>query len=1441
MATREFPALGFDPAPGDPAAVDSAARSVDGAGRVFGDASSNVNRLNSSGWSGEAADAFRGQLADLPRDLDLAARTHQTTARTLTEYGQGLATRQRRATELETRAAELKRQQQAAIAEVNRLAGRTAPEGSAELANLRTAYNSARSQAEGFGGDLDEVIRQARALHGDHESAAQTAARTIRDQADAPYEEPGWLSRAWDSVKGWIADHADVLQTISTVLKGVSAVLGVLSLVPGLQFLAPFALAAGGIALAIDVAVKLATGKGSWASIGIDAALTFMPWGRVGGLVRRIPGAARGLDAAGDLVARGASRFDDMVAGGRRALGLTDEARDTAIALERRICAADPVDVVSGEMVLAQTDVDLPGVLPLTLRRTYVSSYRSGFSLGPTWASTLDARVEAAGTGVLFADEDGTVLLYPSPAGGPVLPVEGPRLPLATSGDGWTVTRPDGRTLHFGADGLLAAVTDPIGSRLSVTRDAAGLPVSLEHSGGYRIAVESEAGRVVALLLHDGERRRELVRYGYDEGGRLAAVVNSSGVPLRFRSDDEGRIVRWDDRNGTWYGYEYDASGRCVRTTGADDALSATFEHGDGVTVVTNSLGHATTYEHDAHHQVVRETDPLGAVTLSEWDRYDRLLSRTDPLGRTTRWEYDDSGSVTRISRPDGTSSTASYGAFGKPVRVVDPDGATWRYTHDPRGLVTAVTDPVGATTRYGYDAAGHLATVTDALRRTRRVTSDAAGLPVTVTDPVGAATHYTRDAYGRVVEVRDPIDAVTRFSWTPEGKLAALTLPDGATERWAYDGEGNEVSHTDALGQVTRTEITGFDLVAARTAPDGARTSFTWDSELRLTSVTDPTGLVWTYTYDPAGRLTTETDYDGRTTTYTHDPAGQTTSVAVTGAGVVQLRYDTAGRLVERRTEAGVSTYRYDAVDRLIRATNPDADLVVRRDPLGRVLSEAIDGEEVTSRFDLLGRRVWRRTPSGAETSWDFGADDRPLALHAGDQLLTFDYDPAGRETARRIGPDTLLTQRWDRAGRMTTQTLTAGPTRLQHRTFGYRPDSVLTEVDDIVAGTRRYDLDARGRATAVRTAAAVAETYAYGPNGAPTGPERAYAGTRLSRAGRFRYEYDAAGRVALRQQSMPSSGPRNWRYEWSDEHRLTAVTTPDGTRWRYGYDALGRRVRKMRLAPDGSVAERVDFAWDGATLAEQRSAAGRLTWDWSEDGLRALTQRERRPSQGEMDERFYAIVTDLVGTPVELVTPDGDLARSSRATLWGSTTSTGPADTPLRFPGQYHDDETGLHYNVHRYYDPASARYACPDPLGIEGGPDPYAYVPNPTGWIDPLGLTPCNQTFGNRTEAFNAARDRAGIPRSQQPTRQWTVGDDVTRRGQANYHYDPNPGAHGRYYQYETPQGTRVVANHTADPNAPSPHFHAGQPKPDGRNVDMQGQRYGQVDGKHHYYYP
>jgi RHS repeat-associated protein len=249
--------------------------------------------------------------------------------------------------------------------------------------------------------------------------------------------------------------------------------------------------------------------------------------------------------------------------------------------------------------------------------------------------------------------------------------------------------------------------------------------------------------------------------------------------------------------------------------------------------------------------------------------------------------------------------------------------------------------------------------------------------------------------------------------------------------------------------------------------------------------------------------------------------------------------------------------------------------------------------------------------------------------------------------------------------------------------------------------------------------------ERYAYDSAGRSTGAHGA------------RYVHDAQGRVVLRQCKRLSAPPRTWRYRWSAEDRLVAIRTPEGHDWRYRYDAFGRRIAKQRLGADGTVAEQVDFTWDGDVLAEQASDRQELRWDWVPGTVRPVTQTavRRDLTQDEVDERFHAIVTDLVGTPTELVRPDGTVDRQPAAALWGGTTS-GPAICPLRFPGQYADDETGLHYNHQRYYDPQTARYASPDPLGLDGGPDPHAYVPNPLTWLDPLGLAACTPAAARYT---------------------------------------------------------------------------------------------------------
>lgn len=1094
------------------------------------------------------------------------------------------------------------------------------------------------------------------------------------------------------------------------------------------------------------------------------------------------PVAAR---AAAQIGARLAGR--GALAWARNALR-TGRGRFTRRSDEVRHGRTDPVDVATGRMFLPLTDAELPGVLPLLFSRRVDSGYRGGRWFGPSWASTADQRLEFDERGAVFFTEDGLLLAYPHPVpGGDAVPPEETagraRWPLARAADGsYTVTDPDaGQVRTFTAHGdsgtaLLRTVTDRHGNRITFTYDTHGAPVEIAHSGGYVLRLTTRDGRITGLWLggehgdgRDDERGGEhggvrVTAYGYDTEGRLTHTYNSSGLPLRYAYDEAGRVTSWTDTNNRSYAYEYGGpdDDRVVAEGGEGGHYSFRFAYdgadpaypGLAVTSLVAPDGATTRYLIDDRHLVVGEIDANGAVTRTAYDAAGRVTAETDELGRTTRFTYDERGHLTGVVRADGSTIGAALDAEGRPVRITDPAGQVWRQTFDAAGNPTSVTDPTGATTRRLYDSRGALLAVTDPLGATTRVRCDAAGLPVETTDPLGATTRLARDAFGRVVSVTDPLGAVSSFEWSTEGLPLRRTAPDGTAESWTYDGEGNAVTYTDANGGVTHHEYTHFDLLTARTDPDGARYSFTHDAATRLTQVTNAQGLNWNYAYDAAGRLIAETDFDGRTVTYELDAAAQLLC-RVDPLGIrTDHRYDALGQLVAQEAGGEVTTFGWTAGGDLEHATGrPGTGLLRTYDPAGRLLTETVDGRELRLSYDAAGRLSGRRTPAGAVTTYAYDAAGNRTELHASGRALTVTRDAAGRETRVGWGDALSLTQTWDPAGRPLSRSYTGAA--VPARTYTWRPDGHL-----LTAGDTRYTLDPAGRVTGVR-AARWSESYAYDPAGNQTHaawptdhayPEttgaRTYTGTRVGTAGTVRYAYDAAGRTTLRQKPRLSRKPDNWRYTWNTRDQLTAVTTPDGTTWHYAYDALGRRTSKRRLAPDGSAAaaEETRFTYQGPTLIEETSTSTdwpgtrTLTWDHDESTLIPLAQTTRyTPESGtdtDTDTRFHAIITDLVGTPTHLIDESGTTAWHAHRTLWGTTTwpPDSTAYTPLRFPGQYHDLETGHHYNLHRHYDPESAHYLTPDPLGLAPSPNPTAYVHNPLTWCDPLGLAPPCVGSGN-----------------------------------------------------------------------------------------------------------
>ena len=944
----------------------------------------------------------------------------------------------------------------------------------------------------------------------------------------------------------------------------------------------------------------------------------------------------------------------------------------------------------------------------------------------------------------------------------------------------------------------LESVADRNGNRLRLVRDEGGTLIEVASSGGYRIGVETETAtarggsRVTALRLLNGsggDSGTLIAVFDYDDVGRLTRVIDSSGVPLTYLWDAADRICGWIDHSGYTYSYEYDEAGRVVGAVGDGGLLSSAlaYDPETRTTTVTDSLGHTVVYHFDRFQHVTKTVDALEGETTRQADRFGRLCAYTDQLGNTMRIERDDRGNAIRVEHPDGSVVTTRYNAMNLPVEAVGPDGGTWRYTYDDRGNRTTRIDPSGAVYGFEYGERGAPRAAVDPLGAVTRFETDSAGLPLAVIDPLGAATRVERDPFGRIGRHVDASGGVTRTGWSVEGLLSWRVDADGSRQEWAYDPSGNLIEHRDALGNVSTTEYGPFGRPAARISSSGTRYEFSYDTELRLTEVTNPDGALWRYEYDALGRVCAEHDFNGRTLRYRHDAVGHLVE-RVNGLGeTTTFAYDEMGRLIERRAGEAVYRHSYDAAGRMLTAEGADISVSCTRDPLGRVLSETVNGRTIIYRYDAAGRRTHCRTPSGAASRWSYDLRGMPVGLATAAGTLAFERDAMGRETFRQLGYASSLSQSFDVLGRLTGQEIWARPLAtpgtgpgseagsgtgsgsgsgdrtdtdrlLQQRSFVYREDGMPTTIGDALRGQRDYTLDRHGRVTAVQ-AHTWSEAYAYDAVGnlaqisAPGDPdvrgEAEHSGTLTRRVGRTTYQHDAQGRVTRTVRRTLSGQSRQWIYAWDGDDRLTGVTTPDGTVWQYTYDPLGRRHAKTGATKDGTATAATYFTWDGARLVEQAEirpdgAETVLTWDYEPGTYRPAAQTRRNraadASQLDIDAEFYAIVADAMGTPQELVAPDGHIAWHATTSLWGERILAADPETdcPLGFPGQYLDHETGLHYNYQRYYDPATASYLAPDPLGLAPSTNHHRYVANPLAWCDPLGLDPASATPAALTAA-------------------------------------------------------------------------------------------------------
>ncbi len=268
----------------------------------------------------------------------------------------------------------------------------------------------------------------------------------------------------------------------------------------------------------------------------------------------------------------------------------------------------------------------------------------------------------------------------------------------------------------------------------------------------------------------------------------------------------------------------------------------------------------------------------------------------------------------------------------------------------------------------------------------------------------------------------------------------------------------------------------------------------------------------------------------------------------------------------------------------------------------------------------------------------------------------------------------------------------------------------------DELTAGTSRTDWDEQGRPG----------NATYNANGQPTGQ------------GQRSYQWDALGRLTSIH-AGETTREEIARYHY--DHRGLRIAKDTGGRTT-GYLYSADRHLLAELNASGHIQRQYIYLAD-LLLAVIDTPKGAKLAQTVEPGIEPLEQTiglwadvKALLSSYLPDNATLAYIhSNHLGAPEAVTNENGELVwQASYAPFGAAAIQTGlnkqnqqnNFTLNIRLPGQYSDEETGLHYNRQRYYDPAQGAYLTPDPLGHPDGPNAYAYVANnPLGWIDPDGL--------------------------------------------------------------------------------------------------------------------
>jgi RHS repeat-associated protein len=926
----------------------------------------------------------------------------------------------------------------------------------------------------------------------------------------------------------------------------------------------------------------------------------------------------------------------------------------------------------------------------------------------------------------------------------------------------------NGLVLEYDDNGVLRCVTDSALRKIHFARD--------------------QAARVTCISVPDPTTGHSIdfARYTYDANGDLVSHTDADGNTTRYAYTPDHRIVARQYPSGLTYHYVYDGQLRCFESWGdypggaSDPSLDPDLSPflADGTTKARGLHHVKIGYLAQGGREVVNSNEVQrfffdgdgnltkavsdGGVTTREYDAAGNVIAETDRNGATRRYDRDVMGRIVRETGPGGDTVTLIRDDFGRTERMVDAAGNTVSVSRDSRGFVEVIEDQRGGITAYKWDRRGLMREQVHPNGSRTTYAVDAHGNLAEMTLPTGAVWKWKYDFWGRNVERTDPLGRVTTYGWSLAGRLMWARERDGSTWVIHRDAMANPVEVVYPDGSSKKRSFAGVNWLYEEYAFNGDKTKASYDREGRIVALYNERGekevLEWKNNnlvryvsfdgvevrrgYDKMGRRIWETTRDGKVIA-TRDPDSRITS----------LEYP----------DGSVETFRYNALRELAEIESPTCVVSFERDALGGIIRETVTarGETtvVTSHRGRDGLRAGVATSLGHAQQIERDAFGYPARLTFDEtNRVEFTRDPLGNVTALRLPAGGVIHTEYDALTRVVRRAVTPsvgavgsnayagqpawlGPHASQatiDKSFRYSPAGNLIEGATARDGIRRYAFDQRNRLVGVETASRT-ESFSYDSTSnlfVAGEPKREYGpGNRLLFRGDERFEYDDAGYLLARHVTGADGQSQTWTYEWNAQTNLAAVVLPDLTRVEFDYDPLSRRLfkRVLRGGADGSqrLHSTTRYVWDGRQLvhttkvvvdeAGAELSRDERTYVYEDEG--SYTPLAELVGNGAGTPYFF--VTDVMGTPEEMVRADGSMGATVGRTGYGRFDVQGEVETSLGFPCQVRDEETGLAYNFHRYYDPDTGRFISPDPMGADGGFNIFAYCRSPVDQFDPNGL--------------------------------------------------------------------------------------------------------------------